>query len=445
MGYAPLGIGSHEGMIGRRSRKDRRSIAPGPLLDWCVLSTPAPEVTVPASSILLLEADPAEADRIGGILRHAGHTLAVAADRAAWLEQAAGHAVLLIDIAGDGDDAAALVRDVRADPVLAPLPILCFAQTKDVDERVRLLEAGADDVIVRPFDARELEARVDALTLRYRHSGGAAPVAREPTVTTRQHQVVAFFGAKGGVGTTTIAVNVALGLAERLPGRVALVDLAVPLGQVPTHLDLKPRHQIADLLADPSEDGVRAIAERYADVLDVFFLPDDPEEADRLGADDLAAAIHALRATYVFVVADAGATLGSRTLALLAAADRIVLVTLPEIPSLRALVSVEQVLGEHRLADRTLHVVNHLFAHEPLRRADIEDSLGTSVALELPHHDLLFARAVNEGVPVLRAAPRSDSAERLARLASIVSGTVQPGEAIEAPRRRFGLLHRGRA
>ncbi|MGC8633902.1 MAG: AAA family ATPase [Candidatus Limnocylindrales bacterium] len=399
---------------------------------------------MPPSSILLLEADRAEAERVEEILRHAGHAVEIAADREATLHLAASHGVLLVDLPGDGTEAAALIHEVRANPSTAALPVLCFAQTRNVDERVRLLEAGSDDVIVRPYDARELEARVEALTLRYQRSGGTPPAPSPAAVVTRQHQVVAFFGAKGGVGTTTITVNVAVGLAGRHPGEVALLDLALPLGQVPTHLDLKPRHQLTDLLAEPDADGVHAAAEQYADTLDVFCLPDDPEEADRLSATDLTRALEALRAVYLFTVVDAGSALGARAIAGLGEADRIVLITLPEIPSLRALVAVEHVLNERGLADRTVHVVNHLFAHEPLKLADIEDSLGTTIALEVPHHDLLFARAVNEGVPVVRAAPRSEPAERLARLASIVAGTAEPAPEPEKPRRRFGLPRRAR-
>jgi pilus assembly protein CpaE len=396
---------------------------------------------VPASSILLLEADPAEADRIGEILRAAGHAVDLADDGPGLVGNAAGHASLLIDLPGDGTAAAALVRELRATPRAAPLPILCFAQTAEVDERVRLLEAGADDVIARPFDARELAARVDALSARFLLSGGSTPVQPEPAAATRRHQVISFFGAKGGVGTTTIAVNVSLDLAGRQPGQVALVDLALPLGQVPTHLDLKPRHQFADLLGG-EEGGVRSAAERYGG-MDVFCSPDDPEIADRITAIEIVGALDALREAYMFVTVDAGSSLDSRTLALLAASDRIVLVTVPEIPSLRALVAVEQVLGERRLAERMIHVVNHLFAHEPLKRSDIEETLGTSVALELPHHDLLFAKAVNEGVPVVRSAPRSEPAERLAQLASIVAGTAEPGGDPATPRKRFRLLGRG--
>jgi pilus assembly protein CpaE len=397
---------------------------------------------VPASSILLLEADPAEADRIDEILRAAGHTVDVAADGADLVARAAGHGALVIDLPGDGTAAAALVRELRGTPHAAPLPVLCFAQTPEVDERVRLLEAGADDVISRPYDSRELAARVDALTVRFQLSGGGAPVQQEPTVETRRHQVIAFFGAKGGVGVTTIAVNVAVDLAERQPGQVALVDLALPLGQVPTHLDLKPRHQFADLLSSPEDGGVRTAAERYGS-LDVYCSPDDPELADRVTAPEIVTVIEALQEAYLFVIVDAGSSLDARTLALLGVSDRIVLVTVPEIPSLRALVAVEQVLGERRLSEHALHVVNHLFAHEPLKRSDIEETLGTSVAIELAHHDLLFAKAVNEGVPVVRSAPRSEPAERLGRLASILAGTSEPGEEeAGAPRRRFRLLGR---
>jgi len=397
---------------------------------------------VPASSILLLAADPGEADRIGESLRAAGHTVEVATDGADLVARAAGCGALLIDLPGDGTAAADLMHELRANPQAAPLPVLCFAQTPDVDERVRLLEAGADDVIARPYDARELAARVDALTLRFHLSGGGVPVRQEPAVETRRNQVIAVFGAKGGVGATTIAVNVAIELAERRPGQVSLIDLALPLGQVPTHLDLRPRHQFADLFSLPEDSSARSAADPYGS-LDVYCAPDDLEIADRVTAGEIAGVLDTLRQAYLFVVVDAGASLDARTLALLETADRIVLVTTPEIPSLRALVAVEQVLGDRGLGERTLHVINHLFAHEPLKRSDIEETLGTSVDLELPLHDLLFARAVNEGVPVVRSAPRSEPAERLGRLASILAGTADPGEEASAPRRRFRLLGRG--
>ena len=110
------------------------------------------------------------------------------------------------------------------------IPVLCISQTDDVEERIRFLEAGADDVIARPFDARELEARVEALLLRFQRSRDLTPAYRRRLTTAPRPKVVAVFSPKGGVGTTTIAVNIAI-LADQLhPERTMIVDLDLQFG-----------------------------------------------------------------------------------------------------------------------------------------------------------------------------------------------------------------------
>ena len=89
---------------------------------------------------------------------------------------------------------------------MAAVPVLCVSATDDVEERIAFLEAGADDVIGRPFDARELEARVEALLLRFQRSRDLAPVVSTDGLTMhRARRTVAVYSPKGGVGTTTIA------------------------------------------------------------------------------------------------------------------------------------------------------------------------------------------------------------------------------------------------
>ncbi len=399
-----------------------------------------------ASAILLLESDAALAGRIQAILTAVGHEIVTIDDPAQLSERAANCQLLLLDLPDSGS-AEGACRSLRDDPALAPIPLLCFTASADVEERVRLLEAGADDVVSKPFDDRELEARVEALLLRFQRSRGHAPApSDQPPV--RAHQLAAFFSPKGGVGTTTLAVNTAVALAERQPGKVALVDLAIPIGQVSTHLDFAPRHSVAELVRDDTALAdaslLRAAAETYQRQLDVFALPLDPHQAEAIDADQVGHLLDSLRSTYLFVIADGGSALGPRSLALLQAADRVIVPTSAEISSLKAVGALLGQLAEHALADRAVIVLNHVFAREMVRSRDIEETLGARIAIEVPYDAVSYVKAVNEGVPVVRGAPRTSAAEQINVLASIVSGETAPAAAPVPARRGLlgGLLKR---
>ena len=85
---------------------------------------------------------------------------------------------------------------------MSEVPVVCVSQTDDVDERIAFLEAGADDVMAKPFDGRELEARVEALLLRFQRSGGLDPdlLGRRPDDGHGPAGTIAVFSPKGGVG-----------------------------------------------------------------------------------------------------------------------------------------------------------------------------------------------------------------------------------------------------
>ncbi len=396
---------------------------------------------MPAHPILLLEADPAVAERVGSTLTGAGYEVTTSADPTAAVGLAAGRSLVIVGSLEQPDAAEMVCRHLRATSDVARIPILCFIEGNDVEDRVRLLEAGADDVLTRSFDARELDARVQALLIRYERSTGFVPHVAQPRAV-RPHQVTVCSSAKGGVGTTLIAVNVAVILAERLPGQVALVDLATPIGQVATHLNILPRVTVTDLardeqtLADPA--ALHATADKADERLDVFCLPVHPGDADRLTIEQTRAFVTAAREAYPHVIIDAGSNVTSRTLALLSDADRIVLPTSAEIASLRAVTALMLMLAEHEIAQRSLLVVNHLYAREMVRPSDIEEALGVRIAVELPYDALVYIKSVNEGIPLVRSAPRTAAAEELGRLASLVAGEEIPEP--DAPQKRGGLF-----
>ena len=164
-------------------------------------------------------------------------------------------------------------------------PILCVASSDDVEERIGFLEAGADDVIARPFDAREVEARVEALLLRFQRSKDLSPIVSTDGITlSRARRIVAVYSPKGGVGTTTIATNIAVVAAQRKSNRVVLVDLDLQFGGVATHLNLDPKQTLADVIRDEAAlrepELLRTYAMRHDSGLHVLAAPPTPQAAE---------------------------------------------------------------------------------------------------------------------------------------------------------------------
>jgi pilus assembly protein CpaE len=353
--------------------------------------------------------------------------------------------MLIVDVVHGRRTAEDITRDIRATEVLAAVPVMCVAQSDDVEDRVRLLEAGADDVMAKPFDARELEARAEALLLRFQRSHELTPTVAP--LSGLHRAVLLFFSPKGGVGTTTIAVNVALALTQRLgPDRVVIIDLDLQWGQVATHLNLRPAASIADLVQDEAglsdPEGMRSYVTRHDSGLNLIAAPLAPDQFAIVQASHVGRMLATARDT---VVVDGGSALDERTRVLLSQAEQVVLPMYPEIAALKAMHSLLDTMNETGGVGGTItFVLNHLFAREMLRVRDIENTLAARVAVELPHDPMVYLKAVNEGVPVVLGAPHSQAAERLLALTSTLSGEPAMDKAADGPRRKglFGSLAR---
>ena len=105
-----------------------------------------------------------------------GYTVTTTADADEAINKTPDNHLVILDVVTGPRSAAELCREIRNTATMAAIPVLCIGQSDDVEERIRFLEAGADDVIAKPFDPRELEARVEALLLRFQRSKDLAPV-----------------------------------------------------------------------------------------------------------------------------------------------------------------------------------------------------------------------------------------------------------------------------
>ena len=405
---------------------------------------------MPSSSLLLLDSETSSANLIAATLVKIGHGVTTVVEPDEALGQAADHALVIIDRVTGSRSAIDVCREIRSTHELAAIPVLCISQTDDVEERIRFLEAGADDVMAKPFDERELEARVEALLLRFQRTRDLSPVVSPILISTGKGRVVAVFSPKGGVGTTTIAVNLAMARATSKPDRVCLLDLDLQFGQAATHLNVEVRQSLIEAVRDEAAlreaELLRTYATRHDSGLHLLAAPPGPEFADAVTADHVAAILGIILDTYDTVVIDAGSILDERTMTVLEHADTVVLPVHPEMAALRAVHSLLDYLNETgSIGAKTLFVLNTMFAREVLRLRDVESALGTKISAELPYDPFLYLKAVNEGVPIVIGAPRSAPAERLQRLATAVFGSeVEAAKAPVAERRSrgFGLLRR---
>jgi pilus assembly protein CpaE len=347
-----------------------------------------------------------------------------------------------------GVSSASIVGTIKAQPDLASIALMAISRSDTVEERIELLEAGADDVMAPPIDGQELAARVDGLLRRARITPERTAIVPATTQRSTGPRLFAFFAAKGGVGSTTLAVNVAIRLARRGARSVGLMDMDPWWGQVATQLDLAPRMSVSDMARDLSGSDdlevVKAYSLQHPSGVSVFTSPVRPDITTPPSPELLERVIDALLATYDFVVVDAGSALDERTQVLLGRADRVVVTVTPEIPAVRATRMLIEQLAEYEApADRHTVVLNHIFAADLVKSEDLRRSLQLPVDDEIPYDPLLFLKAANEGIPLTISAPTSPAAQSIGRLATRLVGeseTQQPQPQAEAKR---GPLLRG--
>ena len=361
-------------------------------------------------------------------------------------------------IVAEGLAASGAIASLRTASADGVTPILVVSPAHDVEAQIAFLEAGADDVIVGGFARSELEGRVMAQLIR---TGKVQP---DSPAHSGNAEIVAFFSPKGGVGTTTLAVNTAVllagggspsvGPARRSdaalpPSRVLLVDLDLQFGQVATHLNLTPRYDIGGLASDEQALADPELARMYLTThssgLIVLAAPTRPEADFRVTLEHLETIFELMRPSFDHIIVDLGSRLDPRAVWLLEQADAHVFVLFPEIAALRAMSMLMTFLAETTpLQARAAIVVNHVFPKELLKTRDVENLLKMKPAAEVPYTDVEMIRSVNEGVPLVIGHPASQATIAMRRVAQAVIGIEQQQAAPKKKQERRSIFGRRR-
>lgn len=297
------------------------------------------------------------------------------------------------------------------------VPVVVLVESGDDEYTRRALLAGAKTFLPLGFAPADLTHTLDDLTAASGPAGGGG-----------RGRLITVFSLKGGVGRTLVAVNLAVALREAGKAPVALVDGDLAFGDVEIALNLKPQHNISDLVSqvDTLEPDVMDHAMvRHASGVRVLAAADSATAADRVQARHLSTVVQVLRGEYPWVVVDTGAGTDSRLEPILDASDIILLVTTPEMTALRATrVFLQMVKEQDYPPDKVRLVVNRADMPSAIPEKQIRGSLGLVPYAVLSDDQGLATFSVNRGVPLVQSHGRKPLARGLMQLGQALVGEM---------------------
>ena len=370
----------------------------------------------------------------------------------------------VVAVAGNGKDAIECARQYKPNVILMDInmpdmdgitaaelivqavpsaQVIMVSVQSEADYLRRAMLVGARDFVTKPFSADELIS-----TIRRVHKTGLlrAQSAPQPGSMTpgglpgpirpkKEGRVVAVFGTKGGIGTSMIAVNLAIGLS-RNDHKVAVLDASLHFGDVGVLLNLQAARSIADIIqiiADLDADLIESMLTPHTSGIRALLAPGRPEMAELVTAEHLKAILAEMRGMFDFVVVDTTRSLKDDILAVLDMADRIVLLGTADIPSIknaRAFFEIADALSY--TADKIVFVLNKVDRRNVISAKDIETHIKHPVAAQLPMDEATAVSSVNKGVPFV-ADPRARTtplAQAVLQLSERLTTELEPVEQI---------------
>lgn len=289
---------------------------------------------------------------------------------------------------------------------------------------VAAMKAGARDVVIHT----DTVALGDALRRAY----DLYIALRGPTGALHTSKVIGVFSPKGGVGKTTISVNLALALAEKGARRVCLVDLDLAFGDVAITMQLFPTHSIEQAIG--SEDSMDVeqldgLLTRHQDSLMVLAAPPHPDTRERVSPRLVSRILRTLRETFDYVVVDMAPALDDQLLTALDETDKVVLVTTLDVPTLKNVkVAIETFDALHLARDNRHLVLNRADDEVGIDADKVEGILGMKVDAAITS-SIDIAAATNAGTPVVMSDPQHQLSNAIRQLATVVAG--EPVGALE--------------
>ena len=306
---------------------------------------------------------------------------------------------------------------------LPQTPIIVYSSLSDAASVRRAMIAGARDYLIKPPRPEELARAIYSVLeqeerRRSRNVGASASGAARGTVIT-------VFGAKGGIGKTTIATNLATALSKNTNGSVAIVDMDTRFGDVAIMMDIVVEYSIADVgrqIETVDRDTIRDFLVRHNSGVQILPAPLHPTEWGTIHPGHISKIIELLSQTHEYVVVDTPGAFNELVATALESADMILLVTSMDIASIKdTALALEMLRTASVSEDKVKLVINHSTAANSLKSQDVERVLEYEVYWRIPH-DIAVSNSNQLGQPIVLAKPYARASRAISDMAYNLAG-----------------------
>lgn len=332
--------------------------------------------------------------------------------------------MLIVDLKLPEMDGFEILQRLRRDVKYSHMPVIVITAQDELSEKLKAFELGADDYLVKPFQPEELVARMGILARRGKamqqmaHQLGPS---RKPSAT-----VITVHSLRGGVGCSSIVVNLGLAFQKLWGQQTLLIDGVLTAGQVALMLDGKPgatwenlvgidTENFDDVVVDemmcPHKSGIRYIAS-----------PRYPIAADTFTNDTLHQFMEKIKSRNEFVVVDTSHDFSDMTIQMLSMSSSILLVMAPEMASLRTTLSALEIYDRLGITlDKVKIVLNNNSSSPAIKQAQLEKVLKRPIDFVLPFEAGEVNRALNFGQPFILNNPDLPICLNLEKMAYVMS------------------------
>jgi pilus assembly protein CpaE len=296
-----------------------------------------------------------------------------------------------------------------------------FITAKKADSKVviKAMRAGAKEFLLQPVDKEEILNAINNAIMNFSQS----------IVSCKEGKIITLFGSKGGVGTTTTAVNVATSLAKYTQKDVVVVDMNLQFGNASLMLDIKAKYSILDLAKNIDNIDLQLLkAKLQKNSAGIALLPGPPqiEEAEAIRSEHIEQVLLLLKRIFDYVVIDTNHNFDDNTIKALDESDIILLISNLDVPTIyntKRCLDVFQKIGYDK--EKVFLVLNRYSTHDEIDLKSMEKLLDYPIFWRIPNQDFkTVITSINKGTPISQWMPNSKLSQNYLKMIKNFNGSI---------------------